>query len=143
MSTLTAANSVLALSIRGLYDTPQIIQGYATDDAFATANVKPVETQMGVDGLLSGGYVPYPTVMTITLQADSPSLFFFEDWIAYQESDREAYIGDGYIAIPGTGMKYNLARAFLTDASKMPGVRKTLQPRSFELTIETCQPAPF
>ncbi|MFJ3048513.1 phage tail fiber protein [Herbaspirillum chlorophenolicum] len=143
MSTLTAANSTLALSIQGLYDTPQIIQGYATDDAFATDDVQPVEVQMGVDGLLSGGFVPYPTVLNITLQADSPSLQFFEDWLTFQEADREAYIGDGYIAIPGTGMKYDLTRAFLTSGSKMPGVRKILQPRKFTLTIESCQPAPL
>jgi len=142
MATLTTANSVFALSIRGLYDTAQIIQGYATDDAFAADDVQPVEVQMGVDGLLSGGFVPYPTVLNVNLQADSASNQIFDDWLAFQNSDREAYIADATIILTGTGQKYNLTRGFMTTGSPMPGSKKVLQPRKFVITFETCEQAP-
>ena len=60
MATLTSANSAFSLQIANLYPVPQSIQGYAADDAFAVDDVEPVETVMGVDGKLSGGYTPYP-----------------------------------------------------------------------------------
>lgn len=143
MSTLTAANSVFALAIPGLYDTPQIQQGYATDDAFAADDVNPVQVEMGVDGKLSGGYVPYPTAINVVYQADSPSLVMYDDWMNAQEIYREAYQAEGYMILPGTGMKYTLTKGFMTTGSKMPGVKKILQPRKFVLTFELCQPAPL
>lgn len=55
MATLTSANAVLLIGINSLYTTPQQIQGFATDDAFVTEVVTPVEMKMGVDGVLSAG----------------------------------------------------------------------------------------
>ena len=78
MATLTSANSALSLKISGLYPTPQSVAGYATDDMFSTDDVNPVETMMGADGKLSGGYTPYPTKLNLPLQADPASNAIFE-----------------------------------------------------------------
>lgn len=143
MATITSANSALTLQIEGLYPVPQSIQGYATDDAFAADDVTNVETMMGVDGKLSGGFTPQPTKLTITLQADSASNDVFDNWIAAQKAARETYISNAAISLPGTRGKYIFTRGFLTSNSSMPGAKKVLQPRKFEITFESCSKAPF
>jgi hypothetical protein len=142
MSTLTTANSSMSLQVRNLFPVPQIIKGYATDDSFAVDDVDPAETYMGVDGQLSGGYVPYSTKLTMTLQADSASTAMFETVLAAQVAAKELYIWDGVIIIQGTGQKYNFTKGFLRTASPMPGSKKVLQPRKFMIEFEQCTPSP-
>lgn len=141
--TLTTANSAFALQIAGLYPVPQSIQGYAADDAFAAEDVQPVETAMGVDGKLSGGFTPYPTELNVTLQADSASNDIFDNWMAAQNSSKEAFVANAVIAIQGTGQKYAMTKGFLTSSSPMAGSKKILQPRKFKITFESCSSAPI
>lgn len=143
MSTLTTANSALTLQVRGLFPAPQAIQGYATDDSFAVDDVSPVEVQMGVDGHLSAGYVPYPTVLTIMLQADSPSTAMFDAVLAAQKSAKEAYVMDGTMILQGTSEKYTFVRGFLTSATPSATAKKVLQPRRFQITFENHSKAPL
>lgn len=143
MATLTSANSVFMLAVGGVYPVPQQIQGYATDDAFTTQDVSPVETRMGVDGILSGGYTPYPTVIEITLQADSPSIDIFEIWGTAQDVAREVFIANATVSLPGTGRKYTLTKGFLTGFSKMPANQKILGPQKYTITFQSCTPSPI
>ncbi len=143
MATLTSANSALSLQVAGLYPVPQSIQGYATDDAFTADDVTPVETMMGVDGRLSGGFTPVPTVLHITLQADSASNAIFDNWMAAQAAARETYIGNAAISLPGTGDKYIFTKGFLTSGSPMSSAKKVLQARKFSITFESCVKSPF
>lgn len=142
MATLTSANSVLMLSVAGVYPTPQQLQGYATDDMFTVNDVAPVEAVMGVDGLLSAGYTPYPTEIEITLQADSASMVVFDTWMAAQDTAREVFFANLTVALPGTGQKYACTRGALTGASKMPASKKILQPRKFKITFQSVTPSP-
>ena len=73
-ATLTAANSILMLLIPGLFPVPQQLAGYAADDVFTVDSTQPVEVLLGVDGRLSGGWVPTEKRMSISLQADSVPL---------------------------------------------------------------------
>lgn len=142
MSTLTTANSACALMVRGLFPTPQNLQGYAADDSFSTDDVQPGEVQMGVDGKLSAGYVPYPTKITWTFQADSPSVAMFDTVLEAQKSQKEMFIFDGTIILQGTGQKYALTKGYLTSATPMSSSKKVLQPRKFEITFESVTTAP-
>jgi hypothetical protein len=128
--------------VRGLFPVPQAIQGYATDDSFATDDVSPGEVQMGVDGLLSAGFVPYPTVITITLQADSKSTKMFDAVLEAQKANKELFIFDGTLIIQGTGDKYALTKGYMTSATPMSTAKKILQPRKFALTFESVSKAP-
>lgn len=142
MATLTSANSVLMLAVAGIFPSPQQLQGYATDDAFAANDVKPVEAVMGVDGRLSAGFTPYPTEIDITLQADSASLAIFDTWKTVQDTAREVFFANLTITIPGTGQKYACTKGALTGASPMPAGKKTLQPRKYQITFESVTASP-
>ncbi len=142
MATLTTANSALSFAVRGLFPVPQAIEGYATDDSFSVADVKPAEAQMGVDGNLSFGFTPYPHVMTIVLQADSASMALFDTVLEAQKANNEVFVFDGVLIIQGTGDKFALTKGAITSASPSPTAKKVLQPRSFEITFESMSKAP-
>lgn len=141
-ATLTVANSVIMIVIPDLFPIPQQLRGYSADDVLTTEAVDSVETQMGVDGLLSGGWMPTPKRQTYTLQADSPSTFMFDTWQQSQEAIRDAYIANAFITLPSIGVIYTCTKGFLTSYTPMPDARKILQPRKFTVTWESILGAP-
>jgi hypothetical protein len=142
MSTLTAANSILAIAITDLYSSPQTIQGYAVDDAFEAESVEQAEVKMGVDGILSGGKVFNPYPMTIHLMPTSPSVAIFETWRSQQDAQVDVFNAAGSIILPSTGMKYTLVNGFLTKATPFPAVKKTLDMLVYEITWNLIVSAP-
>lgn len=143
MGTLTAANSVFLLTIPGLFSAPQRLQGYATDDAFTTDAIDLADVQMGVDGLMSAGYVPVPIPVAVTLQADSPSNAVFDAWIQTTRQRREVITASAGIQLPSIGNKYSLVKVVLQNAPLFPGTKKVLQPRTFRLMVEGVTRAPI
>jgi hypothetical protein len=139
--TITAANSVLLLSVAGLFDVPQRIQGFSADNITNTDNLNNAETLMGVDGRLSAGWVPVSIPQTITLQADSPSNDFFDALLQAEETAREKYVLTGSLVLPAIKKKYAMSRGFLTGIVKFPSVGRTLAPRAFTITWERVAPA--
>ena len=140
---ITAANAVFYLSIIGLYDAPQLLQGYAADAAFDTDAIEPSEIVMGVDGKMSAGFVPMVNNQNISLMPSSPSSSIFEDWISAEKQYLEKYFAMASIALPATGRKYQLTNGVLSSIPVIPGVHKVLQARTFRITWEDISPAPF
>ena len=143
MATITAANAVFTITVASLFPTPQQLQGFAADDVFSHALVAPVETLMGVDGFLSGGWTPQPKVQTIALQADSPSNYIFDTWYSAQETAREVYIADAHITLASIQRSFYCVKGFLTNYPPMADARKILQPRRFSITWEAINTAPL
>lgn len=142
MATLTTANSSLYLSVRSFIPVPQKIEGYATDDSVALSNIKPAEAMMGVDGKKSHGYVPQLKEVTIMLQADSPSMVFFDTIINAQDAAREVLTFDGLLNLPGVSTKTTMINGTLIDYTPAPTSKKVLQPRSFTITFESVNTVP-
>lgn len=141
-NTITSADAVFMLSIAGLYPAPQQLQGYAADDMFTTAAIKPVELQMGADGILVAGWVPVMKEMTIMLLASSVSVALFETWDATETSGRIKLPASGIIVLNSTGAKYTLSNGYLSEVSPMPDAKKVLQPRRFGITWQGISAAP-
>lgn len=141
--TLTTANSAFTLLARDFFPTPFNLEGYATDDSFAVEDVTPTEVFMGVDGKLSGGFVPVAKVVTFMFQADSPSLDRLDAIVAFQESQREVVIFDGTAFIQGDQSKYAMTKGFLTSYTPAATAKKTLQPRKFTFTFQGFTKAPI
>ncbi len=139
---LTSANSILMLGVVGLFDTPVQIQGFAAEDIFDADAIDAAEFQMGVDGKLSGGWIPNPVNLGITVQADSDSVDFFERWYSAQQSVRELYWATGSIYLRAVGKKFTLTRGGLKNYKPLPDGKKILQPRKFTLTWQSVTPSP-
>lgn len=141
--TITAANSIILLSVEGLYDVAQQLQGFAADDVFDTEAMTTAETTMGVDGRLSGGFAFVPVRMNIALQADSDSNLLFENWMAAEMKAQEVFIANAQVQLPAIQRKYVLTRGFLTSHPPTPAARKVLQSRRYQITWERISPAPY
>jgi hypothetical protein len=134
MATLTAANSVIILTIPGPFPNPQQLQGFDVDDVFSSEAVSPAQTKMGVDGFLSGGWVATEKKVTYTLQADSPSNAVFDGWYAFNEQLREVSIAQGSIIYPAISQVFTLIRGFLTTYTPIADAKQLIQPRKFTVT---------
>ncbi|WP_233234494.1 hypothetical protein [Bordetella sp. LUAb4] len=144
MGTLTAGNSVLTLTVNGVFPVPQKLEGYSATDAFAAGDTTAGVVVMGLDGKLSGSYVPHPVPLTITLQADSPSAVIFDAWLTAQQSARQVFYANCMLSIPSVGSKYAFTRGVLTSASVLPAAAQSqLQPRKWTITFESCSPSPI
>lgn len=140
--TLTAANCVLLLSIKGLFDVPLQLQGFSADDVFGVDDLDTAETMMGVDGKLSAGWVPKEVTQSIMLQADSDSTVIFETWYQAQQSAKELYFATGLARLPAVNRSYVMTKGVLKQYNPVATAKKILQPRKFTLVWEAITAAP-
>lgn len=142
MATITAANAVFQLGVPGVFNTPQQLQGFATDDAFTNGAQELAEIIMGVDGILSAGWVPAPFEQTIHLQADSPSIITFETWQAAERAIQEKLPAFALVKLSSVQRQYSMPVGYLKTQAPMPSARKVLQPRDFVIVWGVAAPSP-
>ena len=128
---LTGANARITISQPTLFPTPQTIQGFAADDVTDMDPAEIVERLMGVDGVLSFGFVWVERMQNITLQADSASNDVFDIINAQQEAIQDVYALAGKITLPGIGLAFNCINGALMRYPPMPHVQKLIKPRKF------------
>lgn len=141
LSTITSANSVVSITVPGLFNTPVQLQGYSADKAWDTAAVVTTETQIGVDGRKTAGIVFNPVKQTFALQADSPSVGIFEAIYAAQRAARDVYYIYATIDLPATGQCYVCNKGTLEDYNSVASAGKVLQMREFGVNWGSVQPA--
>ena len=136
--TLTVANSALLLSVEALYPAAQRLQGYAADDAFDPDAVENGEYAMGIDGVLSAGFVFNPVPFALTLQADSPSLQLFENVYQYEVANRTKLAANLTVSLPAIGRRYELKQGYMR-SYKAPAGKKILQPTAVQFVFQRLQ----
>ena len=140
---ITAADAILTLTVASLYTSPVQIQGFATDEAFEFGDVDLVETMLGVDGVLSAGWVPVTYTQSITLQADSDSNEIFDQWHLFQAQLQTPLVASGTVILPSTGKTYDLTNGFLKGYSPAPPAKKVLQPRKYSILWNKVTPSAY
>ena len=133
---ITSANSSLVLGVTNLITPAQQMVGFAADDAYELDPIDPTEAVMGVDAHMSSGWIPQIKVMHVTLQADSPSIPFFEQWYSAQEQAQDIYTGFGTVYQPSVGLSYSLNNGVLANYTPLAGAKKILAPRRFQIKWE-------
>src|ERR1700676_3244997 len=142
MPSITAANAVIMMALPLVFPVPQPIQGFMADDVFGTDPMHPTEVSRGVDGKLSGGYVYSEIKQTFSLQADSPSNFFFDQWFLQQVALRDTLTANAVILLTSLGSKWIMTKGFLVDYPVIPDAKKLLVGRKFAIQWESVTPAP-
>lgn len=142
MGNITGANAQLTLAIPPIFNVPQVLQGFAADDIYDFDEIESVETLMGVDGVLSGGFVWKPQSQSIMLQADSVSNLVFDTWYAQEAGGRTVYPCSGILTLPEIGLKFIQTNGFLS-GYKLPGAKKLIQPRRYRITWNQVVAAPI
>lgn len=141
MSSITSANSIFIITVPGLYGSSVKLQGYATDKAFATEALEMSEVKMGVDGIMTAGYVPNPVKQKITLQADSQSKNIFNTIMSAMQQAKDIYWIQGVITLPSTGETFTLNQGVLSSLHPIPDAEKVLAPQEYEITWQSVQQA--
>jgi hypothetical protein len=131
---ITSANAILMISVPDLFPAPRQIQQFAADDVHDVDPQEVAEIMMGVDGVMTAGFVFSPVRQGISLMADSPSIAFFDQWNAAQRQIADIYFANGSVQYPGAKLKYNLSRGVLTTFPPISDAKKVLQPRKFIIT---------
>jgi hypothetical protein len=139
---ITSANATYLLTITGVFSAAQQLQEFAADRAFETAELDVAETLMGVDGVLSGGWVPNPVIQTITLQANSASMVIFETWMEANRLARGVFTATGQITLPSINRSYTMVNGILQRVAPIATAMKILQPRSFAIAWQEVIPVP-
>ena len=140
-NTITAANAVFMLGVTNLFPTQQQLQGFMADAAFTTESVDVAENVLGVDGVMSSGWLPRMYPQNISVMPGSPTSLLFETWQQTQDTAQELLLAFGTITLPATGRKYTLNNGVLTKFVPIPEARKTLQGRAFTITWNSIIPA--
>jgi tail fiber protein gp32 len=143
MGSITAANAQLILSVPGVFSAPQTLQGFDVDDIFDTDEVDQAELKIGVDGIVSAGYIFYLVPQRIMLQADSPSQPLFDQWRSAQIANGVLYPATMQVALQAIGQKWSLINGYLHRGKTMIPAKRVLQPRTFTITWGQVQPAAF
>lgn len=132
--TITAANAVLMLRCKGIYDEFVTIQGFQADNAwnFGEANIG--ETRMGVDGKQSIGYTPHETPWTLYLEANSASVQVMETIRKEFNSNMEARFIDVIVEIPSIKKRYS-ATGGLTSMTGGASGKKLLDGTSYNFNM--------
>lgn len=141
-ATLTNANSVVAMTTEALFPSAQRLQGYATDDAFESGAVENGEYLMGIDGKFSAGFVFNAVELTITIQADSPSLVLFEQIYLYEQENRTKLQQDITVTATALQRRYDYKQGYMT-SYKAPAGKKILQPAVVVFQFARMQPSPM
>jgi hypothetical protein len=143
MGDITSANCVLMLGADSVFPTPQQIQGFSADDIFDVDALAVAETMMGVDGLLSAGFVFEPLRQTIALMAGSASAYVFDGIYQYERQIIGKVKLNGVFKFPSLGIKYTMQVGWLRSYPPMSAARKVLQPKRYTIEWQQCTPSPI
>lgn len=140
MPSLTAANAVITLTIPGVFNLPQQLQQFGVDDVADNDTLVVAQTEMGVDGFLSGGFVFNKVKYVYTLKANSPSCFMFDQWNAANRAQQDTLPANGLLKLPALGTKWNWTKGFLVEWKPAPDIKKMLADRKFGVEWESVTP---
>lgn len=140
MGNITAADAIVILTIPNVLLAPVQLQGFAADDIFDVEPLEAGETLMGVDGILSAGFVFVPVSWGITLQADSASNAVFDSWWTQEQANKTKYAASGQVTLKSIGTKWSLTNGFLITYPVMPNAGRVLKPRKFMLRWQKAFP---
>lgn len=140
--TITSANAILTITCTDVFPVPQLIQGFATEDAWSIAPYETARAFKGVDGKKSAGFVPANKEMDIVLQADSLSRNVFQQILAVMSAKREIVTFDGNLVIPSTLEVWEFSNGNLgPNVPGPPTGKKTLEAVTWQITWDDIQPA--
>jgi hypothetical protein len=136
-TSITSANSVVTMSVPGLFAAPVTLSGYATERAWNSDAQDLAEVMMGVDGQQSAGYLPAPVKQTFSLQADSGSNSFFQDIARAMKVSKDIYYISCTIVLPSTGESYTGVRGVLLNHKAIADAGKVLQALDYVISWQS------
>jgi hypothetical protein len=136
---ITSANAKVILSVENLYPTGVQLENFSTDNSFALDDQTIAETHMSVDGRMTAGYKPTPSVVTITLDAGSPSYEAMINIFNTSKLNMTVMKCDMQITVPSLGKDFHLKKGVMTQGHPLPDGEKVLGNTTWQFTFESCE----
>ena len=133
---LSVSGITLTLAVPGVVSSTPLV-GYAPDDLYTIEDRDTGETMMGLDGVLSGGYVPAAVIITFKQMANSLTESFFDNWAAAEDQAFVKYPGSAIIVYPGLSKQAILTNGFLRARKPLPDAAKLLQPQTHRVEFQS------
>ena len=128
---ITAANATAILAVMGLFPQGINLQMFATDQALSQDAIDITETRMGVDGYMVAGYTPGIQVVTINLEAASPSTRSLSQLAAAMKSTKSIYECSLVCDVPSVGVSISWTRGVLKNFTPIPNIERVLAPTNW------------
>lgn len=135
LADITSVNSRLYFQDEYLYPDPVRIQQFASDNGFSVEGQEIVEYRFGVDGFLSPGYVPNPYIVTVNLEASSPSWQMLSRVFTWCQNQQVWSSVTLTAEIPAINRRFIFVRGVLTSGIAMPGVKRVLDPTEWKFAF--------
>lgn len=136
---ITSANATLVLSVDELFPGGISLQMFATDQSYSQDSNEMTVTRMGVDGHMVAGWVPSEKVVTIMLEAASPSHeSMFQIWAA-SETNRKPYQCSLIATLPSIGKIYTWSKGYMVSATPAASAKQVLDPTTWVFHFETLE----
>lgn len=133
---ITSANAEAVLSAEEIFPNGITLQQFATDQSFAPEAQDLAETRMGVDGHLAAGQTPNIKVVTISLEASSPSYEYLRNLAMAMDVNRKPYRCTLVVRVPSIGMVYTWSIGVLKSGTWVPAAKKVLDPTQWTFHFE-------
>lgn len=132
---ITSANATAILVADGLFPAGIQLQQFATDQSISGEEITISEARMGVDGQMVVGYTPNPKVVTIMLEASSPSYESLAQIFKTMEIKRAPIKLDLVFNVPSIGKTFTYANGAMTSGTIVPAGKKVLDPTTWKITF--------
>ena len=127
---ITSANSVSILTVEELFPSGITLEQFGTDQAVNMDSLDIAETRMGVDGFMVAGYTPNIKVVSISLEASSPSFDALAQVYEAMETFRRIYSVKLVSTVPSIGKVFTWSNGVLKTVTPFPSQKKVLDPTS-------------
>lgn len=131
---ITSANATVVLNVKGLFSAE--LQQFSADASFAGDNIEMAEVRIGVDGKLVAGQVNSVKIVTINLEASSPSLGFMTLLRQSMDVNRKIYECNMIINVPSIGKRYSLSKGVLQSCKALSDGNRVLAPTTWTFNFE-------
>ena len=132
---ITSANATAILIADGLFPAGIQLEQFSTDQSVSGEEVTVSEARMGVDGQMVAGYTPNPKVVSIMLEASSPSYESMAQIFKTMEIKRGPIKLDLVFNVPSIGKTFTYANGVMTSGTIVPAGKKILDPTSWKITF--------
>lgn len=140
---ITSTNAELVLTASGVFPGGLILEMFGTDQAANVDAVDIAETRMGVDAKMVAGYIPAIHVVTITLEASSPSRFALSTLWEAMAANKTIYQCGLVCTLPSISERLTWSKGVLKNGTVVPPVQKTLGPTTWVFHFEKLERAGF
>lgn len=134
---VTSCNSTAFMIVQKLFPAGFKVEGFGTDQAIAGENIQVTETRKGIDGKMSAGVITQIIPVTITLEANSPTLAYFKAIAEYQEAAKKLCPVTLTVSTPSIGETTIFTNGVLQTCPSMANINRTLEPTQWVFHFES------